>query len=102
MASGELSGRVAWVIVLFSGIVGPAFVFKFFPLFLFKLYMLGWVLGVIYSIPPIYTKRNPIAAGLTIPTVCGSLLNFRVYYAVKDAIGAQFAWSPKVSLLHVS
>ena len=61
--------------------------------------MLGWLLGGIYSVPPIRTKRNPIAAGLTIATVRGFLLNFGVYYAVKDAIGASFAWSPKVSFI---
>jgi homogentisate solanesyltransferase len=73
--------------------------YNFFPLVLFKLYMLGWLLGGIYSVPPIRTKRNPIAAGLTIATVRGFLLNFGVYYAVKDAIGAPFAWSPKVSFI---
>ena len=66
---------------------------------LFKLYMLGWILGGIYSVPPIRTKRNPIAAGLTIATVRGFLLNFGVYYAVKDAIGSPFSWSPKVSFI---
>ncbi|KAL7512262.1 hypothetical protein ACHAXN_009230 [Cyclotella atomus] len=99
VASGEMSEGVAWGAVLFSGIVGPAIVYNFFPLVLFKLYMLGWLLGGIYSVPPIRTKRNPIAAGLTIATVRGFLLNFGVYYAVKDAIGAPFAWSPKVSFI---
>ena len=61
--------------------------------------MTGWVLGSIYSVPPFHTKRNPIAAGLTIATVRGFLLNFGVYYAVKDAIGAPFSWSPKVSFI---
>jgi homogentisate solanesyltransferase len=61
--------------------------------------MLGWTLGAIYSIPPFRTKRNPLAAGLTIATVRGFLLNFGVYYAVKDAIGASFSWSPKVSFI---
>lgn len=61
--------------------------------------MLGWLLGGVYSVPPIRTKRNPIAAGLTIATVRGFLLNFGVYYAVKDAIGAPFDWSPKVSFI---
>lgn len=61
--------------------------------------MLGWTLGAIYSVPPIRTKRNPIAAGLTIATVRGFLLNFGVYYAVKDAIGAPFNWSPKVAFI---
>jgi homogentisate solanesyltransferase len=73
--------------------------YKFFPILLFKLYMLGWTLGGIYSIPPIRTKRNPLAAGLTIASVRGFLLNFGVYYAVKDAIGAPFVWSPKVSFI---
>jgi homogentisate solanesyltransferase len=61
--------------------------------------MLGWTLGAIYSIPPFRTKRNPLAAGLTIATVRGFLLNFGVYYAVKDAIGAPFSWSPKVAFI---
>ena len=73
--------------------------YNFFPPLLFRLYMLGWTLGAIYSVPPFRTKRNPLAAGLTIATVRGFLLNFGVYYAVKDAIGAPFAWSPKVAFV---
>jgi len=99
VASGEMSNKWAWIAVASSGIIGPAIVYNFFPLLLFKLYMLGWTLGAIYSVPPIRTKRNPIAAGLTIATVRGFLLNFGVYFAVKDAIGAPFAWSPKVSFI---
>jgi len=99
VASGEMSEKVAWLAVGASGIIGPAIVYNFFPTLLFKLYMLGWTLGAIYSVPPIRTKRNALAAGLTIATVRGFLLNFGVYYAVKDAIGAPFAWSPKVSFI---
>jgi homogentisate solanesyltransferase len=73
--------------------------YNYFPALLFRLYMIGWTLGAIYSVPPLRTKRNPLAAGLTIATVRGFLLNFGVYYAVKDAIGAPFAWSPKVSFI---
>jgi homogentisate solanesyltransferase len=72
----------------------------FFPPFLFKLYMLGWLLGGAYSVPPIRTKQNPLLAGLTIAVVRGFLLNFGVYYAVKDAIGGgPFSWSPKVAFI---
>jgi len=99
VASGEMSTKFAWATVLGCGTIGPAIVYKFFPFLLFKLYMLGWLLGAVYSVPPIRTKRNPIAAGLTIATVRGFLLNFGVYYAVKDAIGATFSWSPKVSFI---
>jgi homogentisate solanesyltransferase len=31
--------------------------------------------------------------------VRGFLLNFGIYYAVKDAVGASFAWSPKVAFV---
>lgn len=99
VASGEMSKRYAWVVVLLAGIVGPLIVYNFFPPLLFQLYMAGWVLGSIYSVPPFRTKRNPLAAGITIATVRGFLLNFGVYYAVKDAIGAAFSWSPKVSFI---
>jgi homogentisate solanesyltransferase len=99
VASGEMSKRFAWVVVVFSGLVGPCLVHQYFPPLLFKLYTLGIVLGGIYSVPPIRTKQNPFLAGLTIATVRGFLLNFGVYYAVKDAIGAPFAWSPKVAFI---
>eukprot|EP00978_Attheya_sp_CCMP212_P027773 scaffold93922_cov46-Attheya_sp.AAC.2 len=86
VASGEMSKKFAWAAVLTCGTIGP-------------LYMAGWTLGAIYSVPPIRTKQNAIAAGLTIATVRGFLLNFGVYFAVKDAIGAPFSWSPKVSFI---
>jgi homogentisate solanesyltransferase len=50
-------------------------------------------------VPPIRTKKNPVLAGLTIAIVRGFLLNFGVYYAVKDAIGATFQWSSKVTFI---
>jgi len=99
VASGEMSEGFAWSVVLGCGIFGPLIVYKFFPFLLFKLYMVGWGLGAIYSVPPIRTKQNALAAGLTIATVRGFLLNFGVYYAVKDAVGAAFSWSPKVSFI---
>jgi len=99
VASGEMSKRSAWVAVILSATAGPAIVKTFFPDLLFKLYSTGLLLGAVYSIPPIRTKKNPILAGLTIATVRGFLLNFGVYYAVKDAVGAPFTWSPKVSFI---
>ncbi|KAI2507540.1 UbiA prenyltransferase family [Fragilaria crotonensis] len=108
-----MSKKFAWLTVAISGILGPVLVKTFFPPILFKLYMLGWFLGGIYSVPPIRTKQNPILAGLTIATVRGFLLNFGVYYAVKDAIAVAgpsalllsssssipFVWSPKVAFM---
>lgn len=99
VASGEMSKRFAWIAVLSSGIIGPLIVLRFFPKLLFQLYSFGIFLGAIYSVPPIRTKKNPILAGLTIACVRGFLLNFGVYYAVKDAVGASFAWSPKVAFI---
>jgi len=99
VASGEMSKNAAWAAVVTSAVVGPILVKNFFPPLLFQLYSFGLVLGGIYSVPPIRTKKNPVLAGLTIATVRGFLLNFGVYYAVKDAIGAPFAWSPKVAFI---
>ncbi|KAL3944683.1 MAG: hypothetical protein SGBAC_001241 [Bacillariaceae sp.] len=99
VASGEMSNRAAWVAVVASGVLGPIVVYNLFPKLLFKLYMFGLFIGGIYSVPPIRTKKNPVLAGLTIATVRGFLLNFGVYYAVKDALGSAFAWSPKVSFV---
>lgn len=99
VANGEMSKRFAWVAVVASGVVGPLVVNAFFPPLLFRLYSFGLFLGLIYSVPPIRTKKNPILAGLTIATVRGFLLNFGVYYAVKDAIGMPFGWSPKVAFV---
>jgi len=99
VASGEMSNKFAWTTVLFSGIAGPLIVANFFPPLLLKLYMVGWGLGAAYSVPPFRTRNNPILAGLTIATVRGFLLNFGVYFAVKDAIGAAFTWSPKVTFI---
>jgi homogentisate solanesyltransferase len=56
-------------------------------------------LGLVYSVPPIRTKQNPVLAGLTIAIVRGFLLNFGVYYAVRNALGAPFFWSPKVAFV---
>jgi homogentisate solanesyltransferase len=99
VASGEMSKRFAWVAVILSGVLGPVLVRSVFPRLLFRLYSLGIVLGGIYSVPPIRTKKNPVLAGLTIAVVRGFLLNFGIYFAVKDAIGASFSWSPKVSFI---
>jgi homogentisate solanesyltransferase len=99
VASGEMSKRFAWFAVVTSAVVGPLLVRKFFPPLLFQLYSFGLFLGLVYSVPPIRTKKNPILAGLTIACVRGFLLNFGVYYAVKDALGEAFSWSPKVAFI---
>lgn len=99
VASGEMTKSTAWAAVLSSLVVGPILVKKFFPPLLFQLYSFGLFIGGIYSVPPIRTKKNPVLAGLTIATVRGFLLNFGVYYAVKDAVGAPFGWSPKVAFI---
>jgi len=99
VASGEMSKRAAWVTVISSCILGPVLVYRFFPRLLFRLYAAGLTLGALYSIPPIRTKQNPVAAAVTIALVRGFLLNFGVYYAVLDALSTSFVWSPKVAFV---
>ena len=66
---------------------------------IFRLYMLGIVLGTIYSVPPFYFKQYPIIAGGIIATVRGFLLNFGLYYAVREALNIPFKWNPVVTFI---
>ena len=70
----------------------------FSPL-IFALFAFGTTIGGLYSVPPFQLKRFPLAAGLTIATCRGFLLNFGVYYATREALGLTFRWSPPVSFL---
>lgn len=58
--------------------------------------MMGVLLGTIYSVPPFQFKRFPLLAGSIIACVRGFLLNFGVYYAVREALGVPFQWNPIV------
>lgn len=61
--------------------------------------MVGVVLGTIYSVPPFQFKRIPILAGGIIACVRGFLLNFGVYYAVREALNIPFKWNPVVAFI---
>jgi homogentisate solanesyltransferase len=66
---------------------------------IFSLYMVGVVLGTIYSVPPFQFKRIPILAGSIISVVRGFLLNFGVYYAVRESLSVTFQWNPVVTFI---
>lgn len=99
MASGEMSRELAWGLVLGSLVSGPAIVRKNFSPLIFRLYSFGLLIGALYSVPPFSLKRFPVAAGLIIACVRGFLLNFGVYYAVREALGLSFRWNPAVLFL---
>ncbi|CAM9978850.1 unnamed protein product, partial [Ectocarpus sp. 8 AP-2014] len=99
VASGEISKRLAWALVLASLAAGPAIVYTSFSPLIFRLYSLGLLVGGLYSVPPFTLKRFPVAAGLIIACVRGFLLNFGVYYAVREALGVAFRWNPVVLFL---
>jgi homogentisate solanesyltransferase len=99
MAAGRISPRVAWLLVLGSGAAGLAIVRSTFSALIFGLYAFGTAIGGLYSVPPFQLKRFPLAAGLTIATCRGFLLNFGVYYATREALGLTFSWSPPVAFL---
>jgi len=61
--------------------------------------MTGVLLGTLYSVPPVQLKRSPIAAGGIIAVVRGFLLNFGVYYAVREALCIPFVWNPVVGFI---
>jgi homogentisate solanesyltransferase len=70
----------------------------FSPL-IFALFAFGTTIGGLYSVPPFQLKRFPLAAGMTIATCRGFLLNFGVYYATREALGQTFCWLPPVAFL---
>lgn len=78
---------------------GPTIVFNTFSPLIFRLYSFGLLIGGLYSVPPFSFKRFPVLAGLTIACVRGFLLNFGVYYAVREALGLSFQWNPAVLFL---
>ncbi|CAN0364010.1 unnamed protein product, partial [Laminaria digitata] len=99
VASGEISTRLAWGLVLGSLAAGPTIVYNTFSPLIFRLYSFGLLIGGLYSVPPFTFKRFPVMAGLTIACVRGFLLNFGVYYAVREALGLSFKWNPAVLFL---
>jgi len=99
IAAGRLSPKAAWAIVLGSGVAALAIVKAVFSPLIFWLFAFGTTVGGLYSVPPFQLKRFPLAAGLTIATCRGFLLNFGVYYATREALGLSFAWNPAVAFL---
>ena len=68
---------------------------------IFFLYFLGATLGTLYSVPPVQLKRFPFFAGSIIAFVRGFLLNFGVYYAVREALFIPFRWNPVVLFISI-
>lgn len=99
MAASQLDAKKAWILVLGSLIGGGLIVKTQFSKLIFNLYLLGGTLGTIYSVPPFQFKRFPILAGSIIACVRGFLLNFGVYYAVREALGVPFYWNPVVAFI---
>ena len=99
MAAKQLSAPRAWAIVLACLVAGIAIVKTQFSPLIFSLYMLGTLFGTIYSVPPFTLKRFPLLAGGIIACVRGFLLNFGVYYAVREALGVPFKWNPVVAFI---
>ena len=99
IASKQLSPRNAWIVVLTCLTVGISIVKTTFSPMIFGLYMIGAFLGTIYSVPPFQFKRFPILAGSIIACVRGFLLNFGVYYAVREALQVGFQWNPVVAFI---
>ncbi|EFJ08575.1 hypothetical protein SELMODRAFT_229530 [Selaginella moellendorffii] len=96
IAAGDLSVSTAWTLVLSLAVLGTGIVATNFGRLITSLYVLGLVLGAMYSVPPLRLKRFAVPAFLIIATVRGFLLNFGVYYATRASLGLPFVWSPHV------
>ena len=78
IAAGRISPSAAWALVLGAGAMGLSLVKAVFNPLIFGLYAFGTTIGALYSVPPFQLKRFPLAAGITIATCRGFLLNFGV------------------------
>ena len=99
IAAKRLSSGGAWLIVLGCLLTGIGIVKTQFSSLIFSLYMVGTLFGTVYSVPPFTLKRFPLLAGGIIACVRGFLLNFGVYYAVREALGVPFKWNPVVAFI---
>lgn len=99
IAAKELSTANAWKLVISSILVGLSIVYTQFSKEICTLYSLGAILGTIYSVPPLQLKRFPLFAGSIIAFVRGFLLNFGIYYAVREALYIPFKWNPVVTFI---
>jgi homogentisate solanesyltransferase len=77
-------------------VLGIAIVRSWFSTAIFSMYICGLVLGTMYSVPPIQLKRFSVLASVTIAIVRGFLLNFGLYYALREALSLPFRWNPAV------
>lgn len=101
IAAKKLSKTDAWKVVVACLLTGTIIVKSLFSQQIFLLYVAGMFLGTIYSVPPLQLKRFPVCAGLIIAIVRGFLLNFGVYYAVREALSIPFSWNPVVTFISV-
>jgi homogentisate solanesyltransferase len=99
IAAKQLSEQRAWHVVLGCLAMGMVIVKKCFSPLIANLYVLGAVLGTIYSVPPLQFKRFPVLAGGIIAIVRGFLLNFGVYCAVREALQVPLTWNPVVGFI---
>ena len=77
VAAGRISPRVAWALVLAAGAGGLAVVrATFSPLIQVLFAFFGTAVQRAVLEPPFLLKRFPVAAGITIATCRGFLLNF--------------------------
>lgn len=74
IAAKLLSRENAWKIVIACLVTGITIVKTQFSPVIFNLYMVGVVLGSIYSVPPFQLKRYPLFAGSIIAIVRGKLV----------------------------
>jgi homogentisate solanesyltransferase len=89
----------AWKLIMLCLFTGMGIVKTQFSSQIFALYSLGVILGTSYSVPPLQLKRKAFFAGSIIAIVRGFLLNFGVYYAVREALEIPFKWNPIVGFL---
>lgn len=95
LAAGVYSSRQAWVIVLVSGALALGLAALQGPYLLLTV-AIAFIVGTIYSLPPLHLKRRAVWAALSIALVRGVTGNLGLYAHFRTTAGQSLTWSPLI------
>lgn len=99
LAAGDLTTRVAMVLVCVTGVAALIAALVIAPLSCFLLLALALLIGSAYSLPPLHLKRFPVWAALCIVVVRGPIVNVGATWYFNAALGAPREIPPSVWVL---
>ena len=96
LAAGDFSPRQGWILVLISGLLSLLLAFLQ-PPFLALTVGLGFLIGTIYSLPPLRFKERALGAALSIAFVRGVVTTVGLYLYFRGALGLSLQLPPLIA-----